>query len=299
MSSSPEKTDLAVREVTRGEVVTLMRVVEPFSIERYELTRPLAKELSTSELIPKAYHGKVADIMLAMEKLRSLGLNPVVSLSGTYVVNGRVSIWGDTWLGVIQSAPGYGGMQETFDKDLDGGTAYTTFRRYIAGAWQVLTKSFSLEDAKKAKLAGKDTYASFPKDMLQWRARTRAGALFADILQGMKPAEVQNDIPDAEIVEQAPPPAVPMDKIEAAKQAEAPNRSSHVIGGVVLERESKPESKTKWQLFRVDCVDGEKFYTKEPDLADYARSFIGKAVLISFALAAQDTRAITKIEGVE
>jgi hypothetical protein len=285
---------------TPDQVFELPRplAIEPFDPRRYMATREIAVGLSKSELIPKAYHGKPEDIMLAMETLRTVGLNPVTALSSTFVINSKVKIYGEAWLGIIQSTPGYGGMAESWDPKLDGGTATTTFRRFIAAVWQSLTKSFSMEQAKMAKLAGKDTYGTYPQDMLTWRARTRAGALFSDRLQGLQPAEAGEEYA-LELDARPEPPSVPIDTTEAKKLAENPNRSTHVIEKVVLDRESKPDSKTKWALFRIDTVDGAKFYTKEPDVADFATSLTGKAVAISFAPAAQDMRAVTKIEPVE
>src|ERR1035437_5557451 len=192
-----------------GTTLTTIPRVEPFSIDLYERMRPIAKELATSSLIPAAYKGKEADIMLAMEKLRTLGLNPVTALSGTFVLNGRVSIFGQTWLGVVQAAPGYGGMTETWDEATK--TATTTFKRLILGQLQSHTGVFSETLAKTAKIHGQNVHATYPKDMLQWRARTRAGDLFSDVLQGMVPAEVAEDY-TVELDAQPPAlPAIPID----------------------------------------------------------------------------------------
>lgn len=272
------------------------RVAAAFDIVRYDGMRSIATEMSKSDLIPKVYHGKPADVLLAMTKLDTLGLNPVAALSGTYVIGNRVSLWGETWLAVIQSAPGYAGMSESWDATTK--TATTTFRRVIMGTVQSLTKSFSMEDAKTAKLAGKDTYGNFPQDMLTWRARTRAGALFADVMQGMVPAEVAGDY-TVELDARPEPVAVPVDTQEAKKLAEAgPRKVSVVLAGTTLERESKPDARAPWKLWKITAVEGGPFYTKEPAVAAVAQNLEGKAAVVTFNSPRPDMLEAVALEAV-
>lgn len=293
------ETDAAIVRHPDALYTAPQATIETFDPARYVGMREVALGLSRSGLIPEAYRGKPEDIMLAMEVLRTVGLNPVASLSDTYVINARVKIYGEAWLGIIQATPGYGGMAETWDAQKDGGTATCTFRRFIGGTWQSLTKDFSMARAKSAKLVGKGTYETYPQELITWRARTRAGALFSDRLHGLKPAEAGADETELTYDAPPPPPAVPIDTQEQAKLAEAPNRSSHVIAEVVLERESKPDAKSPWKLWAIKTVDGETYYSKEADIADFATSLKGKAAVISFAPAAQNMRVVTRIEPVE
>lgn len=277
------------------------RLATPFDIVRYEAMKGIATEMSKSDLIPKAYHGKPADVLFAMEKLNSLGLNPVAALSGTYVIGNRVSLWGETWLAVVQAAPGYAGMSESWDAATK--TATTTFYRIVLGTRQSLTKSFSMEDAKTAKLAGKDTYGNYPQDMLTWRARTRAGALFADVLQGMAPAEVAGDY-TVELDSRAEPAAggyVPQRRSEvAAPPAVAaalppPAGGSFVLADVTVDASGKKDGKD-WTIFKIAVVEGGPFFTKEETVADFARSLKGKAVRITHQLAKGDKPVVTSLE---
>lgn len=282
-----------------------------FDIARYEAMKGVATEMSKSDLIPKAYHGKPADVLFAMEKLNSLGLNPVAALSGTYVIGNRVSLWGETWLAVLQAAPGYAGMSESWDAATK--TATTTFSRVIMGVKQSLSKSFSMEDAKTAKLAGKDTYGNFPQDMITWRARTRAGALFADVLQGMAPAEVAGDYTvELDARQEAPADYVPRRKSEIAAPAAAPALpeqklsnapatpagESFVLADVTVDASGKKDG-VEWTIFKIGTVEGGDFYSKEKETADLARSLKGKAVRLTFDVRKGDRRVISHVEPIQ
>jgi hypothetical protein len=171
----------------------------------------LSLQLSESGLIPKELRGKPGDIIVAMETLRTIGLNPIAGLQGAFVVNGRVSIFGEWWLGLIQGSPVYNGHTEEWDEDTK--TATVSFRR--KGVPEPFVGTFSWADAVAAKLASKDLYQQYPKDMLTWRARHRAGsAAFADILHGIIPSEIAEDFTVIEAP--ARTVAMPARKSEAA-----------------------------------------------------------------------------------
>jgi hypothetical protein len=58
--------------------------------------------------------------------------------------------------------------------------------------------TFSLEDARTAKLLGKDNWIKYPKRMLQMRARAFAlRDVFPDVLQGLGCTEEVQDYPDS------------------------------------------------------------------------------------------------------
>ena len=267
-----------------------------------------AQWLSESSLVPKDLRGKPGDVMIAMEKLHQLGLNPIADLDSVAVINGKASIHSEKWIALVVTAPGYLGCDEEWNAALDGGTAIVTYHRLVAGAPKSSTKTFSLNEAKVAGLMGKDTWKNYPKDMAFWRARHRAGAvLYADRTQGIVPAAVIDDyaterapaiaefIPERKSEHVPVVEAEPVPEPHAPAQAAEPAGESFVLSGVVLEKEGRG-----WKLWRLECVEGGPFHTKEADLADFAQGLIGKAVRIKFEPRAKDMRealSLTPIEG--
>lgn len=134
--------------------------------------------LAASELVPKAYRGKPADIHVAAAWGASLGLDILQSLKGIAVINGNPSLWGDALLALARN---HGvDVIETWDAQ----TMTATARVRRAGQEDVV-ESFSWDDAQKAGLTNRDTYRLYPRRMLGWRAKGYAiRAAMADLLMG-------------------------------------------------------------------------------------------------------------------
>lgn len=154
----------------------------------------MSKMLASSNLVPKAYQGKPEDIYLAISMGRTLGLNPFSSLKGICVINGVPCVWGDILLSLV--IPYFeDAMKEEFDE-----TTFTASCTIKRKGWATpMTKTFSWEDAQRAKLDTKQTWQQFPKQMLQNRARAHCiRAMFADILNGVQSVE---EVMDYDVVD--------------------------------------------------------------------------------------------------
>lgn len=156
----------------------------------------MAELMSTTQLIPKAYHNKPADILVAFEFGRSLGLGPLQAVQNIAVVNGRPCLWGDAMLAVCQGNPDFHYIKET--------PLLSDSGEFIGYECCVKRKSypeetvriFTVEDAKKAGLWGRNVWASYPQRMTQMRARAFAlRDCFASSLMGVASAEEVNDYP--------------------------------------------------------------------------------------------------------
>jgi hypothetical protein len=150
-----------------------------------------AKILSTSALVPKSYQGKPADILVAMQMGDELGLPPMTALRGIAVINGRASLYGDIVIALIKNHPDFVDMIETESADK---TDYTC-EIHRKGCSPV-TSTFSIDDAKRAKLWGKEgPWTQYPQRMLKWRARSWACRdAFPDALGGLTTVEENLDI---------------------------------------------------------------------------------------------------------
>jgi len=161
-----------------------------------------AKIIASSDMVPKDYVNKPGNVLVAVQTGAELGLKPMQSLQGISVINGRPSIWGDAMRALVISHPEFEDLHE--DKQ-DTQCTVTLKRR---GRSAVVT-TFSMEDAKKAGLAGKSgPWQTAPKRMLQMRAFAFAARdLFADALKGIKSIEEARDYPDEGRVERDITPA--------------------------------------------------------------------------------------------
>lgn len=150
-----------------------------------------AELLSKSNLVPKDYQGNPSNCIIAMQWGMEIGLQPLQAMQSIAVINGRPSIWGDAMLALVR-----GSGQLEYIKEEPGETeAVCTIKR--RGEPHETTRRFSLEDAKKAGLTGKQgPWTQYPKRMMQLRARAFAlRDVFPDVLRGVFVAEEAQDMP--------------------------------------------------------------------------------------------------------
>lgn len=164
-------------------------------IETLEQAMKFAEYIQKSSLVPDAYRGKPADIVIAMQYGMELGLSEMQSLQSVAVINGRPSIWGDAVPAVAMSHPDFEDINDPEPEGADPEkwkAVCTVTRRGRTPK----TRTFSTQDAKTAKLWGKaGPWTTNPKVMLMNRARAFAvRAAFPDKMKGMITAEEAIDI---------------------------------------------------------------------------------------------------------
>ena len=136
--------------------------------------------VAKSGLAPKGVETPEA-IVVAVQMGAEIGLTPMASLQNIAVINGRPSLWGDAMLAVCRAS---GVFDESQFEEIVGDTKATCTVCRIGG--KPITRSFSIEDAKRAGLLGKSgPWSQYTQRMLQLRARSfalRDG--FGDFLRG-------------------------------------------------------------------------------------------------------------------
>lgn len=149
-----------------------------------------ADYLANSDIVPKDFQRKPANILVAVQWGMELGLQPMQAMQSIAVINGRPSLWGDAVIALARSSP----LCEYVYESDDGETATCRVKR-VGEEEQVRT--FSMADAQQAGLKGKQgPWAQYPKRMRQMRARSFAlRDVFPDVLRGMPMAEEVQDIP--------------------------------------------------------------------------------------------------------
>lgn len=122
-----------------------------------------------------------------------LGLSPIQSLQDIAFINAKPLAYGQAISGLLLNSGLLADVpQETIEGEGDLRTATCTMTRL--GVKGFVTRKFSMADAKRAQLLGKDNWAKYPDRMLRWRAFNQAARdLFADVLKGLWVREVGED----------------------------------------------------------------------------------------------------------
>ncbi|WP_311514816.1 recombinase RecT [Oligella urethralis] len=158
----------------------------------------LAEILASSTIIPKDYQRNPGNILTAVLMGAELGLAPLQAMQNIATINGRPSIWGDAMLGLVKNSPEFVSIKEEYVGEADDLTAVCTVkRRSTDGSIHEHVATFSMEDARKAGLLGKQgPWTQYPKRMLQMRARGYAlRDMFPDVLKGLRTTEEVRDMP--------------------------------------------------------------------------------------------------------
>lgn len=164
----------------------------------------IAKIVADSDLAPKDYRGKPANVLVAFQLGAELGLAPMQAIQNIAVINGRPSVWGDAMLAIVQGS----GKLEWIKETDDGETATCTVKR--RGWPEETTRTFSRKDAQQANLSHKDIWKLYDRRMRQMRARSFClRDVFADVLRGVSMAEESMDIETTATPVPAPPPTMP------------------------------------------------------------------------------------------
>ena len=175
----------------------------------FEEAWKMATLLAQSDMVPKAYKGNAGNVLVAIQWGAEFGVSPMAAIQNIAVINGSPSIYGDLGKALLMSS----GLCEDFhitaadEIKTNGGRAICRIKR--KGIPTEFIGQFSLDDAKRAGLLGKDNYKNYPERQVQWRAfwfAMRDG--FADMLKGLRGAEevldythIQAEANNAELVD--------------------------------------------------------------------------------------------------
>lgn len=188
-------TSLSTAKPQAGSVLIGARGLQPQSLD--DAWR-VASIIHASNLAPSSFKTK-EQVFTAIQFGAELGFGPMQALQGLAVINGKVAMWGDALLALVRASGLLAAFEETEVGHGDDKKAICKAVRRDTG--ETIERSFSVADAKLAKLWGKrgrdgqDTpWITYPWRMLQMRARAfclRDG--FADVLRGISVAEEVQD----------------------------------------------------------------------------------------------------------
>lgn len=157
---------------------------------------PVAERLSTdqlryianTDLIPKAYRANLPAIMACVLTGRALGLDDMHALRSIHVVDGRATLGAELMVSLVRRAG------HSISGEMGAESATAKGRRSDTG--DEMSVTWTIEDAKRAGLAGKQNWAKYPGSMLWARAVSQlVRMLFPDALLGLAytPEEMGDD----------------------------------------------------------------------------------------------------------
>lgn len=158
---------------------------------------------------------------------RSLGLSEFQSLTGIYItLKGQIGLAAITMGTMVKSSEKY---DYTIDK-LDEKECSISFFRITGEEKELLgVSTFTEKDAAKCGLVNKDTYKSFPRNMLMCRALANGCRWYTpEIISGCYATEELNDI---EIVQQTK-------TIEITKEGEVKNGEAKLSEQIPISNDS-------------------------------------------------------------
>ena len=153
-----------------------------------------AQYVVKSGLAPKSFDTP-EKVMIALQQGAELGLKPMQSLQFIGVVNGRPALYGKGSAAVVMNSGVVEIFEEGFTGKIENGDLEAWCKVKRKDMATIRTERFTMEDAKKAGLWGKNTWVQYPKDMLMYKARSRAFTLFSDVLAGLPILEDIMEVP--------------------------------------------------------------------------------------------------------
>lgn len=137
--------------------------------------------IAKSSIVPSAYRGKTADIIVAGLAGRAFGWDVITSLNNYHVIEGKASLRPEAMLALVRRF-GHSVTIRLYESEA-GRCAEVKGKRADNGDEHVAT--FSLEDARRAGLVGKKNWQQYVDAMLTWRAVSAlCRFLFPDVVQG-------------------------------------------------------------------------------------------------------------------
>jgi hypothetical protein len=166
-------------------------------VEAMERGNELAERIANTDFVPKAVRGNPAAILAAVLYGHEIGLEPMQSLSTIHVIEGRPTLSAEAMRSLI--------LREGHTLTVEEATPH---RATIAGKrlGDTITSrvTWTIDDAKRARIAGRPNWQAYPRQMLVARATAElARQLFADVIRGYAATEELADVIEGELVEDA------------------------------------------------------------------------------------------------
>lgn len=136
-----------------------IEVHQPSTVEKIEWARAMAP----AGLLPKAYQGNPANLLLAAEYADALGIERINAITSIHVIEGKPTVSSDLMAALVRRAG------HRLRVSIGNGTVTATLIRSDDPEFPY-EASWTMERATRAGLAGKDVWKKYPQAMLRSRA---------------------------------------------------------------------------------------------------------------------------------
>jgi hypothetical protein len=175
----------------------------------------LASRVADTDFVPKALRGKPEAVLACILAGHEAGISPMQSLAKIHVVEGRPAMAAELMRALVLRAG-----HELWIEESTSTRVVVCGQR--AGSERVSRVAWTMDDARRANLAGKNNWKSYPRAMLLARATAElCRALFPDVLAGI--SHTIEELADGDDVDR---PLEPEDAGEATAAPAAPARTA-------------------------------------------------------------------------
>lgn len=162
--------------------------VEREWIALLEPAAALANQVAGTGFVPTAMRNNPAAIVAAILYGDELGLGPMQALAKIAVIEGKPTLYAEAQRALILAA----GHELWID---EASTTRVTISGRRHGSERTSSVTWTLDDAKRAGLAGRSNWRTYPRQMLTARATAElARAIFADVIGGLAATEEIEDV---------------------------------------------------------------------------------------------------------
>lgn len=153
----------------------------------------LAQKITRTEFVPTALRGKPEAVMACMLTGHEVGMPPMMALKQIHVIEGRPTLSAEGMRALVLS-----NGHEVWFEDITN--TRVTIVGVRAGTTRETRITWTMDDAKRAGLDGKQNWRKYPRGMLEARATGELCRLiFADVIGGI--SYVREEIDDGILFE--------------------------------------------------------------------------------------------------
>jgi hypothetical protein len=210
--------------------------------------KELAEVFVTSKMFPDVT--QTAQAMVKIIAGQELGFEPIVSMTGIHIFQGKVSIGANLLASLIKDS----GKYQYKVTEHDNTACTVVFYQDVRGDWKQLgvPVRYTMQDAQNAGLTSKDVWKKYPSDML-FASVIRKGCrrYCADVLRGT--------VSDHDVADEVNLDARAAETAQIATEAAEYAHDGPEYSGLSNERTEEVND--------ADAIDAEPFVELEPDVA--------------------------------
>lgn len=216
-----------------------------------------SKALAASDLLPAEYRGKPANVLVAIEYGKALGLEPMSAIQGITVIKGKPTASASLMAGLVRRAG------HTLRITGDDKRAECTIIRSDDPEFE-FKSVWTIDRAKKAGLTSNPTWAKYPDAMLKARAISEcARNACSEILAGVQYTSEElgvDDAPAERVTAQRTTPVKSKAVTSSVPKAERP---------VVAEPDfDEPEPVVEVEIIEAEIVEADQAEVVEAEPAE-------------------------------